>query len=51
MQEVLVNRLGPGSMVRLNDRLDMTLDVYGDVKQQQQQPSGGLIHEEAVGFV
>ena len=42
MHEVLVNRLGGlslprKSVVRLTDRPDMTLDVYWDVMQQQQQ--------------
>ena len=47
MHEVLVNRLGGlslprKSVVRLTDRLDMTLDVYRGrktIKQQQQQSS------------
>ena len=42
MQEVLLNRLGGlslprKSVVRLADRLDMTLDVYGGSKTTKQQ--------------
>ena len=48
MHEVLVNRLGGlslprKSVVRLTDRLDMTLDVYrGRKTTMQQQPTSGL---------
>ena len=53
MHEVLVNRLRGLSLprkavVRLNDRPDMTLDVYRGrktIKQQQPKTSNGLSHE------
>ena len=49
MHEVLVNRLGGlslprKSVVRLTDRPDMTLDVYRDVKQQNNNNNCPLIH-------
>ena len=55
MHEVLVNRLGGLSLprksvrVRLTDRLDMTLDGYRDVKQQQQ--SVGFVVLCRVGYL
>ena len=55
MHEVLVNRLGGPSLprksvVRLNDRPDMTLDVYRGRKttMQQQQQRGLLTDGEAL---
>ena len=57
MHEVLVNRLGGlslprKSVVRLADRPDMTLDVYGGCKttMQQQQSSFGLPTEICVWY-